>query len=138
MQASDDKSWERFIDKAMLEARPNEISDGFTEQVLAKLETRKESALLTAYKAPISKLTWVVLGVVFGGVLIWTAIAGTSTQWDWTSELSSYINISTFFEGVALPTLEYSALYSIGLFALFVILQLVFMKRFFDRRLGLE
>ncbi len=138
MQASDDKSWERFIDKAMQEARPNEISDGFTEQVLAKLESRKDPALLTAYKAPISRLTWLVLGVVVAGVLIWSAIAGTSTQWDWTAELSSQINLTSFFESIELPVLKYSALYSIGLFALFVLLQLVFIKRFFDRRLSLE
>ncbi len=138
MQASKDKSWEQFIDKAMQEARPDEVSNDFTAKVLETLETQQENSVVMGYKAPISKLTWVILGVVFGGVLIWTAIAGTSTQWDWTSELSSYINFSAFFEGVALPSLEYSALYSIGLFALFVILQLVLMKRFFDRRLGLE
>ena len=61
MQASEDKSWEKFIDKAMQEARPDEVSNDFTEKVLASLETQKEMPVAIGYKAPISKLTWVVL-----------------------------------------------------------------------------
>ncbi|MDX1315542.1 MAG: hypothetical protein R3356_08575 [Eudoraea sp.] len=138
MQASDDKSWERFIDKAMQEARPDEISSDFTEKVLVALENKEQASLATRYKAPISRLTWFVLGVVLAGVMIWSAIAGTSTQWDWASKLSTYMNVSDLFEGIALPSLESGALYSIGFFALFVLLQVALMKRFFDRRLGLQ
>lgn len=138
MQVSDDKSWERFIDKAMQEARPNEVSDDFTERVMAALESREHVSAVTRYKAPISRLTWLVLGVVLAGVLVWSSIAGTSTQWDWASELSSYINFTGLFQGIALPDLNNSLLYSIGLFAVFVLFQVAYMKRFFDRRLGLE
>ena len=138
MQASEDKSWERFIDKAMQEARPEEPTGGFTEKVMAALEAQQETAAVTRYKAPISKLTWVVLGVILAAVFVWTSFAGMSTQWDFTSKLSSLMNFTDVFEGVALPSLKNSSLYSIGLFALFVLLQVVFMKRNYDRRLGLE
>ena len=138
MQASDDKSWKRFIDKAMQEARPDETSKDFTEHVLAALEAQKDATFATRYKAPISRPTWVVLALVFAGLILWTSISGTSTQWEWTAKLSSYIDVTGLFNEVTMPVLGYSSLYSIGFFALFVLLQLVLMKRFFDRRLGLE
>lgn len=138
MQASDDKSWEQFIDKVMQEAQPEHVSNDFTEKVLATLESQQATVAVTRYKSPISRLTWLVLGIVFAAVIIWSTIAGTSTQWDWTSNLVSYMDVSAVLERVTLPSLEYSSLYSIGFFALFVLLQLMFMKRFFDRRLGLE
>lgn len=138
MKASEDKSWERFIDKAMQEAHPDKVSDAFTERVLATLEAQENAEEVTRYKAPISKLTWVVLGVLLAGVLLWSSIAGTSTQWDWASELSTYFNITDLFQGMALPNLENSSLYSIGFFAVFVLLQVFYMKRLFDRQLGLE
>ena len=138
MKASEDKSWERFIDKAMQEANPEEPGIDFTEKVLAALETKREASAVTRYKAPISRLTWVVIGIVFSGVVVWASITGTSTQWDWASRMSSFINFTNPLERMALPDLEYSSIYSIGFFAFFVLLQILFMKRIFDRRLGLE
>ncbi|MBT8321627.1 MAG: hypothetical protein KJO90_08185 [Eudoraea sp.] len=138
MQAGKDKSWERFIDKAMQEAGPEEISSDFTENVLSALEAREDAPVVTRYKAPISKMTWLLLGVVFVGILVWSSFSGTSFQWDWTSRWSAYFDVSGLFGELALPALEYTSLYSIGLFALFMLLQLLFMKRLFDRRLGLE
>lgn len=138
MQASDDKSWERFIDKAMQEAEPEKPSSDFTENVLSALDAQEKTALLTGYKAPISRLTWGVLGVVFAGMLVWSSFGVTSFQWNWTSQLSAYFDFSSLFRELTLPAMEYTALYSIGFFALFVLLQLFYMKRLFDRRLGLQ
>ncbi|MCE2611493.1 hypothetical protein LVD13_00815 [Flavobacteriaceae bacterium D16] len=138
MQASDDKSWERFIDKVMQEAEPEKLTGDFTENVLGALDAIENAPLVSGYKAPISRMTWLVLGVVFAGVLVWSSLGSTSLQWGWTSRLSTYLDIGSLFEELTLPALEYTSLYSIGLFALFVLLQLVYMKRLFDRRFGLE
>lgn len=138
MQASDDKSWERFIDKVMQEAEPEKPSDNFTDNVLSALDAIEHAPLVTGYKAPISRITWLLLGVVFAGILVWSSLGSTSFQWGWTSRLSTYLDISSLFGELTLPALEYTSLYSIGLFALFVLLQLFYMKRLFDRRFGLE
>jgi hypothetical protein len=138
MQASDNKSWERFIDKVMQEAEPEKPSSDFTENVLSALDVQEKRAVLTGYKAPISRLTWGVLGVVFVGILVWSFFGGTSFQWDWTSKLSAYFDFSSLLGELTLPAMEYTALYSVGFFALFVLLQLLYMKRLFDRRLGLQ
>lgn len=138
MQASEEKSWERFVDKVMQDAAPAKVKDDFTDKVLGALETLEANAEVTTYRAPISRWTWVILGIVLVGIVAWSTLSGTSPEWAWVSWIQRNFSLAGVLESYTLPKLDLTASYSIGIMALFVMFQLLLMKRSFDRRLGLE
>ena len=138
MQASDEKSWERFVDKVMQDAAPESLNDDFTDGVLGALETLQDKAEATTYKAPISRLSWVILGFIVVGVLAWSTLGGIGTEWNWVSWIQGDLSLEAILGSYTLPELEFTSSYSIGILAIFVIFQLLLMKRSFDRKLSLE
>ncbi len=138
MKRSEDKNWERFVDKAMKEAGLESPSVDFTDKVMKSLELQQVQKSTVVYKPPISRATWIVIVAITAGLLGWTVITGTSLELNWVPTLNEHISLSTVWEGLTFPSLNYTSLYSLGAFALFVCVQLLIMKRRFDHRFSLN
>ena len=138
MKRSEGKNWDRFIDKAMKEASLESPSADFTDNVMLSMESQRVQKTTIAYKPLISKTTWAVIATIIVGVLGWTVITGTSLELSWIPAWDVNISLGAGWEGLKLPSLNYTALYSLGAFAIFVCVQLLIMKRRFDHRFRLH
>ncbi|MBT8322345.1 MAG: hypothetical protein KJO94_02605 [Eudoraea sp.] len=138
MKKSEDKNWERFVDKAMKEATLESPAADFTDKVMLSIESRQAQQTTVAYQPLISRTTWIVIATITFGLLGWTVVTGTSFELSWIPALNDYFSISTAWEGIKFPSLNYTSLYSLGAFALFVCVQLFVMKRRFDHRFKLH
>ena len=138
MKKSEDKNWERFVDKVMKDATLESPSADFTDKVMRSMESQRVQQSTLAYQPLISRTTWIVIATITFGVLGWTLVTGTTFELSWIPALNDYVSISTAWERIKFPSLNYTLLYSLGAFALFVCVQLLIMKRRFDHRFRLH
>ena len=134
MKKSEDKNWERFVDKAMKEATLETPSPDFTDKVMRSVASQQAQQSTVAYKPLISRGTWIVIALITLGLMGWTLITGTTLELSWFPALNELNGLSA----IKFPKLNYTSLYSLGAFALFVCVQLLIMKRRFNHRFMLH
>ncbi|UFH35479.1 hypothetical protein [Flavobacterium acetivorans] len=123
----------RVIEKATLESP----SFDFTAQIMTQLTDLKQSET-TVYKPLISKTAWFVIFIGFA-ILLGYTVTGTQSQtlnWFDFPDLNVLLNqkIST---SMFQFTFSKIVLYALTLLALMVLVQVSFLKAYFDKRFEL-
>ena len=134
MKANNDKDIEKFVDRLMKDTSLESPSPEFTANLMTKvLATEMDKALV--YKPLISKRGWyIIIGSVI--VLVGYLIFNTSiTDAGWFESLGLGSVNDDFLK--SLPSIKFSevTVYSVVLLAILLLVQITFLKKYFNRRL---
>ena len=138
MQTGKHNPWDDFVDNAMQQTGPEGPGNEFTEKVLSSMQTQKALETVTAYTPPISKMSWGIIALMILGILAWASFTGVTPEWSWMSLLDRGIGIRDILATIELPDPGTTTAYSIGIFALFICIQILLMKRRLDRQIQLN
>lgn len=138
MQTGKNNPWDEFVDNAMQQTGPEDPGKEFTEKVLSSMQTQKALETVTAYTPLISKMSWVVIAVMIMGILSWALFSGVNLEWGWMSLPDRGIGIHDVLASIELPDPGITTAYSIGIFALFICIHILLMKRRLDRQIQLN
>ena len=138
MQTGKNNPWDKFVDSAMQQTGPEDPGKEFTEKVLNSMKTQEALETVTAYTPPISKMTWGFIALMLMGMLTWASFSGVNLEWGWMSVLDRGIGIRDILAAIELPDPGITTGYSIGIFALFICIQILLMKRRLDRQIQLN
>lgn len=135
MEENKERNLDNFVRKSVKEVGLERPSDSFTETLLAKIEASQQKVSVTAYKPLISKAGWFVLALVVTGLSALVLFGNVDTRLAWLEKMNmGAIPKIEFLD--ALPSLAVSntILYSLLIFAIFAIFQVVLLKQRLDRR----
>ena len=138
MQTGKNNPWDDFVDKAMQQTGPVDPGSEFTDMVMASIQNQKATETITAYKPPISKLSWIVIAALFAGILSWSSVFGLKLEWGWIRILDQSAGIQELLSAIEFPDPGTTTAYSIGICALFICIQVLLMKRRLDRQIQLN
>lgn len=130
MKGNEDKNLEKLIDNIMKNQTLESPSFDFTSKIMSQVDVSKTSSV-TIYKPLISKS--VLIGII-GSII---ALVGYGILFGAQSNKRSvYFDFSFLYNSSFLDTFHISktATYSIVLASLFLLIQISFLKNYFDRK----
>jgi len=134
MKENVDKHIEQLVGKVMKKSTLESPSQDFTANVMSQLEPSKQS-ITTIYKPLITKRVWALISVVFISFLVYTVFVNKPETSDWFNRINfnemNFDKISNAFSQIKAPK---TAAYIIGVFAMMLLVQLTFLKNYFDKR----
>ena len=134
MKENVDKHIEHLVEKVMKKSTLETPSLDFTSNIMAQLETSKQS-IVTTYKPLITKRVWVFISIMFISFLAYIVFVNKPETSDWFNSFNfnklNFDKISEVFSQIKAPK---TAAYIIGVFALMLLVQLTFLKNYFDKR----
>ncbi|MCK7590013.1 hypothetical protein M0G43_05450 [Subsaxibacter sp. CAU 1640] len=134
MKENVDKHIEQLVGKVMKKSTLESPSLDFTANVMSQLESSKQS-LTTVYKPLITKRVWALIAVVFISFLVYTVFVNKPETSDWFNRINfnemNLDKISNVFSQIKAPK---TAAYIVGVFAMMLLVQLTFLKNYFDKR----
>lgn len=133
MESKSDEKLNAFTDKLLKDFARETPSFDFTSQVMSKIETMANSQV-TEYKPLISKRIWVVLAMLALGVFSFLIFADVQIESSLLSAIQS--DISSNLEVFNLPDFEMTNvfLYAVVGFTFFISIQILLLKKHFNRR----
>lgn len=135
MEMNDDKKLDQLIGKSIRLVSLNAPSEGFEESILEKIQAVeiKNKAL---NKPLISKLTWVFLGAGFVSLMVYLIATLDTEQSLWFKDFN-YTNVfaNRFFETFDAIQFGSTLFYSVICFFSMLVIQLPFLKHYFDKQL---
>ncbi|RSK39230.1 hypothetical protein [Mangrovimonas spongiae] len=128
-----DKQLEEFIDNVFENSNLESPSVDFSIQVMSKIQAIN-STNTTTYKPLISRPVWIALGVIFVTFLSVVFGNATFTQSSWLTFLDFSIvsRLGNIFPSNQLPS---SLVYAILFFGIMLLVQLTWLKNYFNKRL---
>ncbi|MBT8183971.1 MAG: hypothetical protein KJN76_03955 [Eudoraea sp.] len=135
METNKERKLEDIIRKSVKEAGLESPSADFTASLLSKIEASAQQASATVYKPLISKAGWAVMSVVVVALIIFALYQKLDIQLAWLEKMNMATLPKIQFTD-ALPTLAMSNifLYSLLIFGVFVVIQMVLLKKRLDRQ----
>lgn len=135
MEANKENKLDELLSKSVREAGLESPSADFTKSLLSEIALIEKRASATAYKPLISKVGWVSMALV---VLVLSVLARYSKleiQFSWLEKINTGALPKLRLMEV-LPKMAVSniLLYSIMIFAIFAVIQMVFLKQRLDRQ----
>ncbi|MEZ4803800.1 MAG: hypothetical protein R2797_13585 [Gelidibacter sp.] len=132
MKENVDKQIENLVDKAMKTSALETPSFNFTTDVMAQVESVQQRAT-TTYQPLISKRVWIL---ILAGFLVFVAYTIFITKpeasgWFTNLDLNSE-RVSKRLTNIQTPRI---AAYGVGLLALMLLVQIPFLKNYFDKRI---
>ncbi|WP_338731103.1 hypothetical protein [Mangrovimonas cancribranchiae] len=133
MKDQTDKQVTQFIDNIFENSSLESPSLEFSTQVMSKIHAINNTKV-TTYKPLISRSVWIAIAVVFVGFLAAILVNVTFTQASWLTFLDFSIvsRLGNIFPSTQLPT---SLVYAILFFGIMLLVQLTWLKRYFNKRL---
>lgn len=135
MEEKENKELDAFIKKAMGLVEAESPSPDFVSQVMNRLPEVEKSQVIQ-YKPLISRPVWAVIGLVFIGFMGYL-FSKVSMENDWWF---NKLDFDAFFNSL-IPSLSFqgsqSIMYCLFFLSLMLLVQLSWMKHFFNKRLNL-
>jgi len=137
MKPEKDKKLEDFVNKLIKETSLESPSSEFTKKLMMQVQAT-EMEKSTVYKPLISKRWWVIIfiGVAAGlGYLFFNPLQASSTVIS-IPDLNPLVD--KFFKDQKSPKFSTITVYAFGLLSLMVIVQIGFLKNYFNKRMELR
>lgn len=137
MEENKEKMLENFIKKVINEAGLEETSDNFTDLILSKVQSEKQKSS-TGYKTLKTRPVWSFLAVIVVGIIAYVFLGNIDMEINWASTtILKKLKEFNFFAKI--PQLSISDIYVYGFLglAIFVGIQVSFLKRHFNNRVDL-
>lgn len=135
MEENRDKQFDDFVKKVVKNAGLETPSDDFTQNIMSKIIAQNEKSIATHYKPLISNTSWLVLAVIAILLLVYIIFGNSDLNVSWIpsiDELSSNdIGIMNALENLRLPN---TLVYGLTGLALFIYVQIVFLKKHLESR----
>lgn len=113
--------------------------DGFTYNVMSKINTLDTVSEVTSYKPLISKTVWVVLGCLSVGLVLLVVYGNIGLNLNWLPvKLKDSAGIAAVFEKVGTLNLGSTTVYSMVAVLLIIYVQIYMLKRMIDRRFSVQ
>ncbi len=128
MNTPKDKDLDKLVETVMTRSKLDMPSSSFTSHVMAEVNSIKTSQV-TTYKPLISKTTWVVLAVILIAISVYSITQTT------VNEQSLLNNALSRFGNLFELNLSNNIAYVFMLFAVMFLVQLSWLKHYFNKRL---
>ena len=135
MKAKDEKELDLFLGKAVKDLKYEELPSDFTDRLLQKIEKSKSESSSVVYKPLISKLAWLVIGIILIGVFSVLRWYGNFSSKGWWLSLKwntvgniNYLN--------SFPEFDFfdTTVYGFIGFTIFIFAQIAYLKNYFSKR----
>jgi hypothetical protein len=135
MKESEQKQMDLFLKKTIKHLEFEQVPPEFTGSVMAKLEQFQIKSQKTAYRPLISKPAWYAMVLVVIGVGIFLGSSAKIESSEWFSVIKLNIIGSTNFLSVLQSlTISDTAVYGLAGLLIFIVIQIVYLRRFFATR----
>ncbi|WP_289644847.1 hypothetical protein [Maribacter aestuarii] len=112
-----------------------QVPPEFTGSVMAKLEQSQIKSQKTAYRPLISKPTWYVMVLVVIGAGIFLGSSTKIESMEWFSVIKlNIIGSTNFLSMLQSLTISDTAVYGLVGLLIFIVIQIVYLRRFFATR----
>ena len=135
MKENVDKQIETLVDKAMDRSSLERPSFDFTSKVMSHIDIVKQNTI-TTYRPLISKQVWGLILLAFVGFLSYIIFVSKPETSDWLANFNfNQIDTSMFSSLLNNMQLSKIVTYGIGLFSIMCLVQISFLKNYFDKRI---
>ncbi len=135
MKAKDDKEIDLFLRKAIKDLEYQELPSDFTTRLLEKIEESKVENSSLGYKPLISKPAWFTIALILIGLFFVMGRYGNFSSKGWWLSIKwntvGNLNLLNSF-----PKFDFfnSTVYGFIGFALFILVQIIYLKYYFSNR----
>ncbi|MFS4456804.1 hypothetical protein [Maribacter sp. 2304DJ31-5] len=135
MEKNKDRELDLFLKDAIKAMSLDKVSKDFTADVLYKIELEREHSKALYYKPLISKQIWGMILLLFLGLCIYLVLGGNIGSSVWWEALK--MNMAENFDLVQRFSnfqVNENLVYGAVILAFFVLLQVIYLKRYFADR----
>ncbi len=138
MGESKNKKLDDLVRKAVKEVGLETPSLNFTETVISRLETSGSTDATLVYKPLISKIGWGVVVIIVAG-LSTVAISGKmDTNSAWFNKIFTGVMAENFLDAMPTLTLSDTVSYSLLIFFVGMVIQMILLKHHLNKRFVLH
>lgn len=135
MKESEQKEMDLFLKKAIKRLELEQVPLEFTDSVMAKLEQSQIESQKTIYKPLISKPAWYIIALILYGAGLFLGSSANLKSVDWVSVIKlNIIGSNNFLSVLQSITISDTAVYGLLGLLIFIVIQIVYLRRFFATR----
>jgi hypothetical protein len=139
METKRDRDFDDYLKNVIQEVGLDSPSVDFTLNVMGKIKLAKNPPIIVSYKPLISKFGWAIFSLCVLAVFILVFLEGNASQNDYFSGPKwDILTDSNFWEKTTNWHISKTVSYGFTFLALFISIQIVLLKRHFDKRFKLH
>lgn len=139
MEENKDKQLNDFVKKIVKSAGLDTPSEGFTQNILSKLIAQEEKRTTLKYKPLISKTSWFVLTAFAVFLFAFVIFGNIDLNISWLPDIDQMVpNKIEFLDSLSPIRLPSTLIYGLSGLALFIYVQIFFLKKHLENRYALN
>lgn len=139
MEVNKDKQLNDFVKKIIKTAGLETPSDGFTQNIMSKIVAEEEKRTIIKYKPLISKTSWFVLAALAVLLFAFVIFGNLDLNISWLPGIDQLVpNKIGFLDSMSEIHFPNTLVYGLSGLALFIYVQLIFLKKHLENRYALN
>lgn len=139
MKENKDKQLNDFVKKIVKSAGLETPSDGFTQNIMSKIAAQEVKSTVTVYQPLISKTSWFVLAAFAVFLFTFIIFGNLDLNVSWLPGIDQLApNKIGFLDSLSQIRLPSTLVYGLSGLALFIYVQIIFLKKHLESRFAIN